>query len=190
MKKFLACAFIVFSLVGCGKKGSLPAAASLTPEEQSDLEMIKNGGSMAAQAGYEITKDIRLSIFFDNFGEKTGCMIYIRPAGQNAKSIYSRFDLKVQFGRDVDYLIWTENSLSSNAGEVRLVVGKDKYVLDGRMKVEGGRATRLNSDVVNSLLSSATAKAVSGVVGNVEISQSYNLIGFERAYKFASKLCI
>jgi hypothetical protein len=176
------------------KKTAAPAARqakavslSLTPDERAEVERIKSAGNIAGQMGHRIAQNITLFVLTDNFGENPSCAISIQAHDPKSSEVNQKWDLRVQIG-NAGNVVWTNNALSNTANEIRLVISSHRYSLNKVMS-GGGLGARLSSNLLNDLLATKSAKAISGKIGDMELSYTYDLRAFSKAYKFASAVC-
>lgn len=190
MKKPHIFMFISVILAGFGNVSTAaPKLPPLTPDEQAELKKIIDSIYLASQNGYNITQNTKLAIATSDFGEKQGCIISIHAQDAEGKLVHPRWSLKVQTGKGIRNIVWTSNRISNNAGEIRLMIANEKFLLTNKVDNAGGRGMDLNQELLDKLFTSESAKALSGVIEGVELSSFYDLNGFRKAYQFASEIC-
>ena len=163
-------------------------ALSLSPEEKAEAARIKSANNLAGQMGHEISANTKLFLVGDNFGENKRCAIHVEGQDPKGQLVSAKWDLVVQTGTDA--VVWTSNMLGANGSEVRLTLmpsGK-RVALDKQVSVDG-RGVALDPELLGAMLTAKSLKASSGLLGNTELSNEYDLSAFQRAYKLATAAC-
>lgn len=160
----------------------------LSPEEQAEAARIKGGGNLAGQMGHNISHNTKLFLIGDNFGENVRCAIHVNGQDPRGQLVNGRWNVVIQTGPGG--ILWTVNMLGSDGGEVRLVLSPSgkRYALDKKISGDG-RGISLGPELLEALMGSGSAKASSGLLGNTELGNEYDLSSFRRAYRLASAVC-
>lgn len=161
-------------------------ALHLNREEQDEVARIKGMSAFNLLNGYPLSALTRLAVHRDDFGEKPSCIVVVAAAGA-----HPRWSLRVQVNYDGSENVWAVNQLSNNAGEVRLAVGDQGHVyrLDKIGSEPGSRGASLDQELRNDLMTANSARAISGVMLDRELSFNYDLSTFAKAYKYAKAIC-
>lgn len=169
--------------------GGLPIY-EMTDTERTELQQIKNSPYLTGTLGHEISEDTQLWVIPDNFGKKLGCQISVRARDPRIGLEHPNWSMTLQLGfnKQMDDFLIVRNALSDDAGKVLFMVGRNEYSID-EIRANGVRVKGLTADIIDDLMASGTAKALSGMIEGGEISSKYDLTSFKKAYKFARDIC-
>lgn len=173
---------------GGGPLESRASSLQLTAEEQAEVDRIKGAGNLAGQMGHDISPNTKLFLVGDDFGENRRCAIHVGGQDPRGQLVNGRWNLVVQTGPNS--IVWTTNMLGPNGSEVRLTLAPSgkRFVLDKQVSGDG-RGVALDSDLLDALMVARSATASSGLLGNTELGNEYDLSSFQRAYKLSKAVC-